>query len=177
VNGPERHRLSDYGSNPDPWNAQIFAARIRPHRSLNQQNYRLLLMIFCGAAFFTTLPFLFLGAWPVVGFMGLDVLLFWWAFRVNFRDARAYEDVSVTPLELRLAKVSPRGERAEWSWNPIWVRLVREEDEDYGVTRVALVSREREVEVAGFLGPDARAEFAAGLARALAEAKRGPRFS
>jgi uncharacterized membrane protein len=85
--------------------------------------------------------------------------------------------VSVTPLELRLAKVSPRGERAEWSWNPIWVRLVREEDEDYGLTRVALVSREREVEVAGFLGPDARAEFAAGLSRALAEAKRGPRFS
>ncbi len=158
-------------------NAQIFAARIRPHRSLSQQNFRLLLIVFCGAAFFTTLPFLILGAWPVVGFMGLDVLLFWWAFRVNFRDARAYEDVSVTPLELTLAKVSPRGERAEWRWNPIWVRLVREEDEDYGLTRVALVSRNSEVEVAGFLGPAARAEFAADLSQALSEAKRGPRFS
>jgi len=158
-------------------NAQIFAARIRPHRSLSQQNFRLLLIIFCGAAFFTTLPFLILGAWPVVGFMGLDVLLFWWAFRVNFRDARAYEDVSVTALELKLAKVSPGGERAEWCWNPIWVRLVREEDEDFGLTRVALGSRNREVEVAGFLGPAARAEFAGGLSRALAEAKRGPRYS
>ena len=158
-------------------NAQIFAARIRPHRSLSQQNFRLLLIIFCGAAFFTPLPFLILGAWPVVGFMGLDVLLFWWAFRVNFRDARAYEDVSVTALELKLAKVSPGGERAEWCWNPIWVRLVREEDEDFGLTRVALVSRNREVEVAGFLGPAARAEFAGGLSRALAEAKRGPRYS
>ncbi len=158
-------------------NAQIFAARIRPHRSLSQQNFRLLLIIFCGAAFFTTLPFLILGAWPVVGFMGLDVLLFWWAFRVNFRDARAYEDVSVTALELKLAKVSLGGERAEWCWNPIWVRLVREEDEDFGLTRVALVSRNREVEVAGFLGPAARAEFAGGLSRALAEAKRGPRYS
>lgn len=164
-------------NNTNPSNAQIFAARIRPHRSLSQQNFRLLLIVFCGAAFFTSLPFLFLGAWPVVGFMGLDVLLFWWAFRVNFRDARAYEDVSVTPLELKLAKVSPCGERAEWRWNPIWVRLVREEDEDYGLTRVALVSRNSEVEVAGFLGPAARAEFAAGLSQALTEAKRGPRFS
>ncbi len=161
----------------DPWNAQLFAARIRPHRSLSQQNFRLLLMVFCGAAFFTSIPFVLLGAWPIVGFMGLDVLAFYWAFRVNFRDARAYEDVSVTPLELTLAKVSPRGERAEWRWNPNWVRLVREEDEDYGVTRVALVSRDREVEVAGFLGPAARAEFASGLSLALAEAKRGPRFS
>jgi uncharacterized membrane protein len=133
--------------------------------------------VFCGAAFFTSIPFVLLGAWPIVGFMGLDVLAFYWAFRVNFRDARAYEDVSVTPLELTLAKVSPRGERAEWRWNPNWVRLVREEDEDYGVTRVALVSRDREVEVAGFLGPAARAEFASGLSLALAEAKRGPRFS
>ncbi len=169
--------MSDQDIPSDPWNAQIFAARIRPHRSLSQQNFRLLLLIFCAAAFFTTLPFLLLGAWPVVGFMGLDVLLFWWAFRVNFRDARAYEDVSVTPLELKLAKVSPRGERREWSWNPFWVRLRRDEDEDYGVTRVALVSRDREVEVAGFLGPAARAEFASCLSQALTEAKRGPRFS
>jgi uncharacterized membrane protein len=169
--------LSEPKNISDPWNAQLFAARIRPHRSLSQQNFRLLLMVFCGAAFFTSIPFVLLGAWPIVGFMGLDVLAFYWAFRVNFRDARAYEDVSVTPLELTLAKVSPRGERAEWRWNPNWVRLVREEDEDYGVTRVALVSRDREVEVAGFLGPAARAEFASGLSLALAEAKRGPRFS
>ena len=164
-------------NNTNSSNAQIFAARIRPHRSLSQQNFRLLLIVFCGAAFFTTLPFLILGAWPVVGIVGLDILLFWWAFRVNFRDARAYEDVSVTPLDLTLAKVSPNGERAEWRWNPIWVRLVREEDEDYGLTRVALVSRHSEVEVAGFLGPAARAEFASGLSLALSEAKRGPRFS
>lgn len=169
--------MSEHNHTPDPWNAQIFAARITPHRSLSRQNFRLLLMLFCGACFVTSLPFLLLGAWPVAGFMGLDVLLFWLAFRANFRDARAYEDVSVTPLELKLAKVSPRGDRAEWSWNPLWVRLVREEDEEYGVTRVALVSREREVEVGGFLGPDARAEFAAGLSSALAEARRGPRFS
>jgi uncharacterized membrane protein len=164
-------------SQPDPWNTQLFAARLRPHRSLSQQNFRVLLMVFCGACFVTSLPFVLLGAWPVAGFMGLDALVFWLAFRANFRAARAYEDVSLTPLELTVAKVSSKGERSEWRWSPLWVRLIRQEDEDYGVQRIALVSREREVEIGGFLGPDAKAEFAAGLSRALAEARQGPRFS
>lgn len=164
-------------SQPDPWNTQIFAARIHPHRSLSQQNFRVLAMVFCGACFFTSLPFVLLGAWPVAGFMGLDVLIFWWAFRANFRAARAYEDVCVTPLELTVSKVSPRGERAEWRWSPLWVRLIRQEDAEYGVQRVALVSRGCEVEVGAFLGPDAKARFAAGLSSALAQARQGPRFS
>lgn len=164
-------------SEPDPLNAQLFARRIVPHRSLSQRNFRVLLMLFCGACFFTSIPFIALGAWPVAGFMGLDALIFWLAFRANYRAARAYEDVILTPLELSLAKVTARGERSEFRWNPLWVRLQKEEDEDYGVRRVALVSRGREVEVAGFLGPGAKAEFATGLSLALAEARRGPRYS
>lgn len=161
----------------DPYSAQIFAARLTPHRSLSRRNFHVLLAIFCGAAFLTSLPFLILGAWPVAGFMGLDVLIFWCAFRANFRSARAYEDVIVTPLELAVAKVSPRGTRREWRFNPIWVRLQRKEDEEFGLERLDIVSRGQNLEVGGFLGPEARAEFASKLGLALAEAKRGPRFS
>lgn len=162
---------------PDPSHAQIFAAHITPHRSLSERNFRLLFMIFAGAVFFTTLPFLFLGAWPVVGFMGLDILAFWWAFRVNFRDARAYEDVVVTPLELAVAKVSHRGTRQEWHFNPLWVRLQREEDEEFGLRHLHVVSRGNALEVAHFLDQQSKAEFADALAGALAEARRGPRYS
>jgi uncharacterized membrane protein len=161
----------------DPCNTQIFATRLAPHRSLNERNYRLLLMVFCGVAFVTTLPFLFLGAWPVVGFMGLDVLAFYIAFRLNYRAARAYEDVVVTPLELSIAKVSAKGERREFRAHPAWVRLEKQEHEEYGVERVSLVSRGSSLEVASFLGPDAKAHFADRLSWALAQARRGPRFS
>ena len=99
-------------SGQDPWRTQIFAARLHPHRSLSQRNFRLLMMIFAGSAFFTSVPFVILGAWPVAGFMGLDVLIFWLAFRANFRAARAYEDVVVTPLELAIDKVPVKGARA-----------------------------------------------------------------
>lgn len=161
----------------DPAHAQIFAARLRPHRSLNRRNFHLLLALFAGAAFVISIPFLVLGAWPVVGFMGLDVALFWWAFRANFRAARACEDVVVTPLELAVRQISAKGAHREWRFNPAWVRLQRHEDAEYGLERLDIVSRGRHLEIGSFLGPQARADFADELARALAEARRGPRYS
>src|SRR6266700_3552403 len=69
------------------------------------------------------LAFLLMGAWPVLGFFGLDVLVIYWAFRINFRDAKAIEEISMTPFELRVRRVSHRGHVVEWVLNPLWVRL------------------------------------------------------
>jgi uncharacterized membrane protein len=161
----------------DPTTREIFVARIVPHRSLSRRNFRLLVMLFSVASFCTSVPFVILGAWPVAGFMGADVALFYFAFRANYRAARAYEDVSVTPLELVLAKVSASGRRQEWRFNPTWTRLERQEHEEFGLQQLSLVSRGRSVEVAAFLGPDEKAAFARDLSLALSEARRGPQFS
>ena len=74
-------------------------------------------------SFVAGMLFLVLGAWPVFGFFGLDVLLLYWAFRINYARAAAYEVVTVTPIELRVRKVSHRGRVREWVLNPLWVRL------------------------------------------------------
>jgi uncharacterized membrane protein len=118
--------------------------------------------------------FLLIGAWPVFGFFGLDVLLVYWAFRANYRAAAAYEEVVVTPSELRVRKVSHRGQVAEWALNPLWARLDYEIDEEFGLQRVYLVSRGRKLVIAAFLPPQEKESFAAALAAAIAEAKRGP---
>ena len=120
---------------PQPLEHPLFVARLRPHRSLTRRNFRLLITIFAGVNLFTSLPFIVLGAWPVAGFMGLDVAILYIAFRANFRAARAYEDISVTPLELHLAKVSARGRFAEWRFHPALVGLTRDEHEDCGTQR------------------------------------------
>lgn len=161
----------------DPSARRILSVRIYPHRSLSKRNFHILLMIFSMISFATTLPFVIAGAWPIAGFMGVDVALFYFAFRANFNAAKAYEDVRVTPIELLLAKVSPKGKRAEWRFNPSWVRLDQVSHEEYGIQRLALVSRGQSVEIARFLGPDEKARFAEGLSQALAEARRGPRYS
>jgi uncharacterized membrane protein len=96
-----------------------------------------------GVSFAAGIMFLIMGAWPVFGFFGLDVLLVYWACRLNYRRARAYEEVMVTPSELRVRKVSHRGQVAEWSLNPLWVRIDRDSHEEFGIERLFLVSRGR----------------------------------
>jgi uncharacterized membrane protein len=102
------------------------------------------------------------------------VLLLYWAFRANYRSARAYEEVTVTASELTLRKVNHRGGVREWTLNPLWVRLDRIVHEEFGIERLFLVSHGRRLPIAGFLGPDEKASFARALSAALGEARRGP---
>src|SRR5262249_62032720 len=121
----------------------IFSATITPHRSLGNVGFLVLMLVIGGVSFAAGVAFLMLGAWPVFGFFGLDVLLIYWAFRVNYRAALAYEEVTVTHSELLVRKVSHRGKIAEWSFNPLWVRLDRDIHEEFGLQQLFLVSRGR----------------------------------
>ena len=152
----------------------IFSAVLTPHRSLNRTGFLLLMLMLGGASFATGMVFLLAGAWPVFGFCGLDVLLVYLAFRTSYRRARAYEQVTVTPSELTVRKVSHRGRTSEWTLNPLWVRLDRVVHAEFGIERLFLVSHGRRLAIAGFLGPQEKESFAHALAAALGEAKHGP---
>jgi uncharacterized membrane protein len=156
---------------PEP---KIFSAVITPHRSLTPRGFLIVMLTIGVLSFISGMSFLLRGAWPVFGFCGLDVLLVYWAFRANFRSARAYEEVTVTASELTVRKVSHRGGMREWTLNPLWVRLERIVHEEFGIERLFLVSHGRRLAIAGFLGPDEKASFASALSNALGEAKRGP---
>ncbi len=153
---------------------KIFSAVITPHRSLTPRGFLIFMLCIGGLSFISGITFLLRGAWPVFGFFGLDVLLVYWAFRANFRAARAYEEVTVTASELTVRKVSHRGGVREWTLNPLWVRLERIVHEEFGIERLSLVSRGQRLTIAGFLGPAEKASFAHALSNALGEAKRGP---
>jgi len=151
----------------------IFEAVITPHRSLGQTGFVLLMAAVGAVSFVAGMVFLLLGAWPVFGFFGLDVLLLYWAFRINYRAAAAYEMVTVSPLELKVRRVSHRGKISEWVLNPLWVTLDRVTHEEFGIERLFLVSRGRRLAVANFLSPNEKASFAKALSGAIGEAKRG----
>jgi len=152
----------------------IFSAVLTPHRSLSRKGFLILMLVLGGISFATGIVFLLAGAWPVFGFCGLDVLLVYLAFRVSYRRAKAYEQVTVTPSELTVRKVSHYGRISEWTLNPLWVRLDRVVHAEFGIERLFLVSHGRRLAIAGFLGPEEKASFALALSAALGEAKRGP---
>jgi uncharacterized membrane protein len=163
------------GNDFDPQDDQpkLFSARLTPHRSLNRTGFLVLMAFLCAVSFVAGVAFLLMGAWPVFGFFGLDVLVIYWAFRVNFRRANASEEITVTPTELRVRRISHRGHVVEWVLNPLWVRLDQKSHAEFGIERLYLVSRGRHVSVGSFLGPDEKASFAKALLAALQSAKRG----
>jgi uncharacterized membrane protein len=162
---------------PDAPEPILFSALLRPHRSLNRTGFLLVMAFLTVISFGAGVAFLLMGAWPVFGFFGLDVLAVYWAFKINFRRARASEEIAVTPSELRLRKVSHRGQAVEWMLNPLWVRLDKVASEEFGVEKLYLVSQGRRLSIGSFLSPDEKANFAKALLAALQAARRGPTYN
>jgi uncharacterized membrane protein len=156
---------------------ELFSALLTPHRSLNRTGFLVLMAFLSVVSFAAGLAFLLMGAWPVLGFFSLNVLAIYWAFRVNFRRARATEQISVTPCELRVRRESHRGQVVEWVLNPLWVQLDQKAHAEFGIEKLYLVSRGRRVSIASFLGPDEKASFAKALLAALQAARRGPTYN
>ncbi|WP_315723191.1 MULTISPECIES: DUF2244 domain-containing protein [unclassified Bradyrhizobium] len=158
----------------DAADPELFSARLTPHRSLGRTGFLVLMAVVCAISFIGGIASVMMGAWPVLGFFGLDALAIYWAFRVNFRRANAYEDVTITLTELRLRRVSHKGHVMEWRFNPLWVRLDQETHEEFGIERLYIVARGQRVSIASFLGPEEKASFAKALTAGLQAAKRGP---
>lgn len=151
----------------------FFTAVLTPHRSLGRAGFGVLMAGVAAVSIAVAAAFSLIGAWPVVGFAGLDVALVALAFAANYHAARAYEEVAISPTEIRLAKVAPRGHRIEHRFNPLWVRLEVTRLDDEGVIRLVLRSRGEGVELGAFLNPDDRTSFAEALTAALHQARSG----
>jgi uncharacterized membrane protein len=156
---------------------ELFSARLTPHRSLNRTGFLVVMAFISVVSFAAGLAFLLMGAWPVLGFFGLDVLAIYWAFRINFRRAKASEEILVTPSELRVRRISHRGHVMEFVLNPLWVQLDRKVHAEFGIEKLYLVSRGRRVGIGSFLSPDEKASFANALSAALQAARRGPTYN
>jgi uncharacterized membrane protein len=167
------------GNDFDPQMAQpeLFSALLTPHRSLNSTGFLVLMGFLSAVSFAAGLAFLLMGAWPVLGFFGLDVLAIYWAFRINFRHAKATEEIWVTPSELRVRRVNHRGRVVEYVLNPLWVQLDQKTHAEFGIEKLYLISKGRRVSIASFLGPDEKASFAKALLAALQVARRGPTYN
>src|ERR1700749_3326247 len=142
------------GFDPDTPEPVLFSALLTPHRSLNRTGFMLVMGFLTAISFAAGIAFLIMGAWPVFGFFGLDMIAIYVAFKINFRRARAREDITVTSSQLRLRRISHRGHVMEWVLNPLWVQLDQISHEEFGIERLYLVSRGRRMSIGSFLGPD-----------------------
>lgn len=146
-----------------------FSAALRPHRSLSPRGFAVLMAAVGGVSFIFGALFLALGAWPVFGFLGLDVLILYIAFRRSFADAEVSEIVEVTGHEVVLYNARPPKPLTERRFPRAWVRVHLDEDHERElIGSLALVYAGRRTEFASFLPPEERKSLAAALKAAVA---------
>ncbi len=153
--------------------APLFEALLTPHRSLTPRGFLLLMGLLCALSFGSGLAFILSGAWPVMGFLGLDVLLVWWAFRANYRHARQSERLVLTRDSLAVERGTHHGRRRRWTFQPAWVRVEIAEPAEPD-TPLTLTSHGRRLSIGSFLAAEERLDLAKALRAALAEARRAP---
>lgn len=151
----------------------IFEAHLTPYRSLGPRGFAITMMLFGTICFGAGLAFAVQGAWPVLGFLGVDVAILYFAFKLSYQGAKAREEVFVSRNDLVVRKISPRGRIREMRFVPGWTRFKVARMEEIGITRMDVESRGRVTEVGGFLNLDDRESFASAFGEALMEAKRG----
>jgi len=152
-----------------PLPAVHFATSLSPHRSLSAEGFRLVMLGAVAANVVIGLPMFVMGAWPVFGFMGLDVFLLWWLFKRSYLDARRTETLLLTDRELVVVRVAPDGEREEHRLDAYWLKVEATEE------RLVVTSRGNRAVIGRFLGPDERLRVAEQLKAAIAE-MRAPRY-
>ncbi|RYH12791.1 MAG: DUF2244 domain-containing protein [Alphaproteobacteria bacterium] len=149
----------------------LFSAKLTPHRSLGQRGFRVVIALVALAATVPAITFFSLGAWPVVGFLGLDVVLIAWAMWASLQDGKRYEQVTLWRDQLELKQVDGSGKEALVRFNPSFVKLVVDRDYNERTTGLHLRSRDRDVVIGAFLNQDEQSSFAKAFGTALKRAR------
>jgi len=143
-----------------------FDAVLHPHRSLGPTGFYIVMGSVAAISFAAGIAFALMGAWPVLGFFGLDVLAIYLAFRLSYRSGRLAETVQLREDELAIRRIQPNGRSRDWTFHPYWVR-VRVNNGPHGDGEVVLSSHGRSVALGRFLTADERVDFAGALEAAL----------
>lgn len=149
--------------------AAHFDAILRPNRSLPNAGFLAVMAIIVGANFLFGVYFYAIGAWPVIGFCGLDALLVWMAFKLSYRQGRLRERIRIDAREVTISRALPSGHELRWRLQPFWARVVIDNPGAHE-TRVRLVSKGRSLVLGSFLSPEERMHFGRALDTALRRA-------
>lgn len=150
----------------------LYSADLRPHRSLGPRGIRNIIIFTATLAAIPGIFFYSIGAWPVIGLLGLDIIALTWALTASFRSGSMFERVTLWRDRLVVQHVSAKGREYRHNFNPFWIKLDVARDFEDRVTRIALLSRKERLEIGAFLTPDDKQLFATSFGKALHQARR-----
>lgn len=158
-------RMTDPATLPCP-DPVVFEAEVTPHRSLSPRGLRLVIGFVCSISLCTTTLFWTLGAWPIAGFNGGEILLAMVLLRAHAKSNRQRELLLLSGQALRILRTDAAGRASEASLPPGWLNVTLQERPGR-VPRLYLSARGQIVEVAALLGEPEKRDLAEALAAAV----------
>jgi uncharacterized membrane protein len=159
---------------PDPQTQIVhWETVLRPHRSLSPKGFHILMLSLAAVSMVAGVLFVSIGAWPVCGFFGLDVLLVYLAFRASYRSGRMSEVLRLQGDDLTVERIGARGERRHWRMQAFWLRVALIEATD-GSNRLLVTTHGSSLPIGGFLSSVERRHLARELDAALRRWKASP---
>jgi uncharacterized membrane protein len=145
-------------------------AVLEPPRSLSPRGFNRVMLALGALSFIVGLVFLLTGAYPVVGFMGLEMLALWLVFQASFRaqSARTYVRVTAETVIVRKVDGWGRERRAKLASHFARVEFDRAA---HGANALRIAASNRAYALGEFLTPRERETFARRLAAAISDAR------
>lgn len=143
-----------------------FDAILYPNQPLSARHASLVLAVSTTVALALGTGFALVGAWPVAGFLGLDIVLLGFGFHWARRRSTRRERVKLDASGLLVEAFDGRGGHRSWRFEPYWVRLHMDEPPQRH-SLITLRSNVTTIRLGAFLTPDDRLSFAKALAKAL----------
>ena len=151
-----------------------FDAVLQPRTTLGPRSFLLFMAVFGTINFIAGVAFVLIGSWPVFVLAALDILLVYYAYRMNFYASRRYETIRLTDEFLTVLRVSPSGQRRRTRFQPYWLQI-QMDDPPQPDSALVLRSHGRELEIGKFLTPAEKLDLAAALTAELKRLNAGTR--
>ena len=149
----------------------IFAATLTPRRALTPNGKRLVIGLVAALALLPGIIYYLAGAWPVIGFMALDVVAIAVALAISMRSGRAHEVLTLWPTALELKRVDAKNHTQIERFTPTTVKFLVDRDYNERVTALWLKSDEQKVPLGAFLSPDEKLSLSKVFGTALRKAR------
>ena len=145
---------------------------LRPNASLSRRAFLIVMTLVGLFSFAGGVLYLTLGAWPVFGFFGLDMLAIWFAFRLSFRAQEQVTYVRIDRDHLRLWH-QQRGKADKTADLPVAFVRIELDTPTTPHTHLRIAYSNKAFIIGRFLTPEQRTRLAKRLRAAVHQARLG----
>ena len=147
-------------------NNKLYEISLYPYRSLNKTGFFILMFSLGLISFVAGIIFMIKGAWPVFGFFGLDILLVYVFFKINFRSGKKKEILILTKNQLIVEFYNSKKISKTYYLDAHWlqIRLSKLKNE---MSKLKISSKNKSIIIGSFLRYQEKIDVVKSLKKAL----------